>query len=209
MDYVLQRLEQGVQEQVVQSELLRAGYSQELCSSIFRTINDELTKDAQQQRRNSFQAAVDAHDAAMADGHLIDAIWFWVTHVNLFRGRLDRTGFLRSITLQTGCVLLVALIVHGPSFQQDTQGGIGQFSAVDIFVSVPFTVLAFSSMVRRLHDIGGSGWWSLLSYLPIMNILLFFYFLFKRGQSQENKYGMTGRQKTITAILGIDTNNTL
>ncbi len=45
-----------------------------------------------------------------------------------------------------------------------------------------------SVMVRRLHDVGKSGWWWLTSLFPILN-LYFLYLLLKRGTDGPNKYG--------------------
>ncbi|WP_119306632.1 DUF805 domain-containing protein [Cohaesibacter haloalkalitolerans] len=46
----------------------------------------------------------------------------------------------------------------------------------------------FSAMVRRLHDVGKSGWWWLISVVPVVN-LYFYYLLLKRGTDGPNKYG--------------------
>lgn len=42
--------------------------------------------------------------------------------------------------------------------------------------------------VRRLHDIGMSGWWILLGLVPIAGIVLLVFFC-KDGQPGENQYG--------------------
>ena len=42
--------------------------------------------------------------------------------------------------------------------------------------------------VRRLHDTGRSGWWLLLTLVPIANFVLI-YFLFCDSQPGANEYG--------------------
>ncbi|MCM1042078.1 MAG: DUF805 domain-containing protein [Bacteroides sp.] len=42
--------------------------------------------------------------------------------------------------------------------------------------------------VRRLHDTGRSGWWFLLSFLPIVNIILLCW-LIQDSEKRENRYG--------------------
>jgi uncharacterized membrane protein YhaH (DUF805 family) len=57
-----------------------------------------------------------------------------------------------------------------------------------IFVLIPSLALA----VRRLHDTDKSGWWLLLLFIPILNILGFFILLFFYVQPSwqgENRYG--------------------
>ena len=43
--------------------------------------------------------------------------------------------------------------------------------------------------VRRLHDTGRSGWWILLSFIPIIGALVLLYFMVISGEPQDNAYG--------------------
>lgn len=43
--------------------------------------------------------------------------------------------------------------------------------------------------VRRLHDIGKSGWWYLIILIPIIGVLVLIYFWVQDGQVGENMYG--------------------
>jgi uncharacterized membrane protein YhaH (DUF805 family) len=42
--------------------------------------------------------------------------------------------------------------------------------------------------VRRLHDVGKSGWWMLLSFLPLLDLLLIVFFCFD-SELSGNHYG--------------------
>lgn len=42
---------------------------------------------------------------------------------------------------------------------------------------------------RRLHDLNYSGWYQLLGLVPIINIILGLFMLFKRGTQGPNDYG--------------------
>ena len=42
--------------------------------------------------------------------------------------------------------------------------------------------------VRRLHDVGKSGWWYFIGFIPIVNFWLL-YLLCKDGDDGENSYG--------------------
>ncbi|WP_298142282.1 DUF805 domain-containing protein [uncultured Acinetobacter sp.] len=52
-----------------------------------------------------------------------------------------------------------------------------------------YTYFAFVITIRRLHDLNLTGWWSLLSLLPLINILLFVYLLLASGTAQANRFG--------------------
>ena len=42
---------------------------------------------------------------------------------------------------------------------------------------------------RRLHDVGSSGWWVLLVYVPIIGLIYFLFSLTEDGNKGPNKYG--------------------
>lgn len=43
--------------------------------------------------------------------------------------------------------------------------------------------------VRRLHDIGKSGWWMLIGLVPIVGAILLFVFFCRDSQPGDNAYG--------------------
>ena len=47
---------------------------------------------------------------------------------------------------------------------------------------------SLSVLVRRLHDVGKSGWWYFIGLIPIVNFWLL-YLLCKDGDNSENTYG--------------------
>ncbi len=55
-------------------------------------------------------------------------------------------------------------------------------------VSVAFLLPTLAVGSRRLHDIGKSGWWQLLS-LTIIGIILLIYWFVQPGDQAENEYG--------------------
>ena len=86
----------------------------------------------------------------------------------LFSGRISKKNF------GNGFVLLLI------------GGWITSYFGLLYFLYVPvFIVLYFSLIVRRLQDLGHSGWWF---FFPIP-VLLLLYLLLGEGQSTTNKYG--------------------
>lgn len=43
--------------------------------------------------------------------------------------------------------------------------------------------------VRRLHDIGKSGWWLLLGLIPVIGFIILLVWLIKTGTDGDNEYG--------------------
>jgi len=43
--------------------------------------------------------------------------------------------------------------------------------------------------VRRLHDTGRSGWWLLITFVPVIGAVVFFYFMVLDSNPEINEYG--------------------
>jgi len=73
------------------------------------------------------------------------------------------------------------------------------------FVMIFHIVPQFSVGVRRLHDIGRSGWWSLLNFVPLAGLLLLVW-SFYASEPGANEYGDdphgTSRQDRAVAKPG-------
>jgi uncharacterized membrane protein YhaH (DUF805 family) len=68
----------------------------------------------------------------------------------------------------------------------DTQAKHGVLSSVYILAMV---VPSVAVAVRRLHDIGRSGWWFLLNFIPMLGSFVLFIFFILDSQPEKNKYG--------------------
>ena len=69
-------------------------------------------------------------------------------------------------------------------------------SVVSIFMPpvyfIYILVIAFPGYavaVRRLHDSNVSGWWLLITLIPLIGLFIF-YWLIKKGDTSENRFGM-------------------
>lgn len=58
-------------------------------------------------------------------------------------------------------------------------------AAIIICLFLAYVILT----IRRLHDIGLSGWVVLISLIPFLGFLLVLFLLFKRGEPLTNRYG--------------------
>lgn len=64
-------------------------------------------------------------------------------------------------------------------------GWIGLSSLFSIILIVPTWTL----FIRRLHDIGHSGWWVLGLLVPVFNVLIWLYAGLRRGEVLANRWG--------------------
>ncbi len=68
---------------------------------------------------------------------------------------------------------------------------------VVVGIGLLFAVLYLWAFVRILHRSGYSGWWILISLVPLLNVVMFFVFAFKKAPTErelEHLRAMTGRQ---------------
>lgn len=80
-----------------------------------------------------------------------------------------------------------------------------QKSAYHIATGTLWAVTAFSllylttTLIGRLHDQNKTGWFLLVSLVPVLNLFLYFAMLFIPGDTAWNRYGHPNRKK-ISAI---------
>ena len=77
----------------------------------------------------------------------------------------------------------------------------GQFGLiVGLVIGLP--VFAWISM-DRLHDFNKSGWWWLVAFVPVANLILLLVLIFKAGDVGENTFGMRTRTNIKLPNLNI------
>lgn len=88
---------------------------------------------------------------------------------------------------------IVIGIVSGASTTMMADGDDGGGGAIGLIpavvLSIAFVWAAIATSVRRLHDQDKSGWWYLLSLVPIANIYIFILCGFIGGTAGENRFG--------------------
>lgn len=62
-------------------------------------------------------------------------------------------------------------------------------STLLILVSLLLFIFFFSINTRRWHDLGKSGWYSLLVFAPLVNVIAGIILIFKPGKQEENCFG--------------------
>ncbi len=111
--------------------------------------------------------------------------------MNLFQGRVSRTVyFLSTISLS---ILTSSVIQFGKAAIVSVNIDILLLEFIlmlGLLVFVVFLVLAQIGLhIKRWHDMGKSGWWTLLMAIPLINLFVVLALFFIPGDPKKNKYG--------------------
>lgn len=102
-----------------------------------------------------------------------------------FTGRSQRKEYWLYI-LFVLVVVLVLTIIENMLGWVESESDTGALTTLFMFgILLPSIAVA----TRRLHDIGRSGWWQLVSLIPLIGPLVLLFWLVKDSDSGENTYG--------------------
>ena len=65
----------------------------------------------------------------------------------------------------------------------------GIFAIIAALVSLALLIPGIAVGIRRMHDIGKSGWWLLIAFVPIIGFLVLIYFFVQEGEPKPNDWG--------------------
>lgn len=105
--------------------------------------------------------------------------WWWALLTNIVTG----TAYVADLKLHTGLLATLSMLV----------------------IFVPNLAVE----VRRLHDMDATGWWVLLSFIPLLGALILMLWFTTAGSYGENRFGpdplevATGDSKTRRADSGL------
>ena len=116
---------------------------------------------------------------------------------NFFRwnGRLNRKRFIMRLLALTGVGIVlyilmgVLLVVYADGTMRPSEETIMGIYGLFTLLSIPITVASYMLMIRRLHDVGLSGYFILLAFIPFVSLGLLLYLLCKHGTEGDNAYG--------------------
>lgn len=100
-------------------------------------------------------------------------------------GRLNRQAFI----YRTLFVTLFFSVISGILTIISTLTIGFPFYVIQLVLAIINTVCGFTLSIRRLHDMDRCGLWALFLWVPLLNLILSVFLLFKRGTDGPNSYG--------------------
>lgn len=114
----------------------------------------------------------------------------------VFSGRAQRAEywFFFLFSMIASILLLAA---DGMIGTMDMELGLGLlYVAYSLAVLIPSLAVS----VRRLHDIGKSGWWLLIGFIPFIGPIVLLVFFILDSQAVENTYGPNPKAVAQTVV---------
>jgi uncharacterized membrane protein YhaH (DUF805 family) len=90
-----------------------------------------------------------------------------------FEGRASRSEFWWFFLFQIIVIVVLSMLL----------------SVLGSLASLALLLPGIGVAVRRLHDIGKSGWWILISLIPLIGWLIAIYWAIQPSQTETNKWG--------------------
>lgn len=115
----------------------------------------------------------------------------------------QRLGRLRFACYQFGAALLAGLLIV--LFLLLSVELLPQWVgwSVAAMTSIALLVYQIGLLVRRLHDIGKSGWWVILAFVPLVNLPFQLYLYLGDGSSMMNRFGTPNPPvSTVVMLVG-------
>lgn len=113
--------------------------------------------------------------------------WFLVVMKKyvVFSGRAHRREYwtFALVACSIAIALFVVDIVTGT---YDREAGLGLATGIFLFATL---LPSIAVGVRRLHDTGKSGWWWLISLIPLVGAFILLILCAQPGELGDNQYG--------------------
>lgn len=110
-----------------------------------------------------------------------------------FQGRAQRKEYWMFTLFNFLAMVLLGAV--GALLGGGGEGGLGD--VLQGLYGLGVLVPGIAVTVRRLHDIGKSGWWGLVALIPLIGSLILIYFAVKDSQPESNEYGPNPKAASI------------
>ena len=108
-----------------------------------------------------------------------------------FSGRSSRSAFWWWVLFQIIVSILIGVVEGGGSSQMG--GGLMEASynagPIGIIWSLANLLPGIAVSVRRMHDIDKSGWWVLISIIPLVGWIIYIVWACQKGTGGANRFG--------------------
>jgi cytochrome c-type biogenesis protein CcmE len=128
-----------------------------------------------------------------------------------FAGRISRGEFWLGLLLSCVALNVVAIglrVLSTIDVGQTEAGGMATgLIILGSIISIPLAVAVFAVYIKRLHDLGRSGWWSLILFVPVVQLWALIECGRREGVPESNAYGpapkgLTRKQRRLLLVTG-------
>jgi uncharacterized membrane protein YhaH (DUF805 family) len=110
----------------------------------------------------------------------------------VFNGRARRKEYWYFFLFNI-LISIVLGVIDGMTGSFSPESGMGLLSGIYMLaVLIPGIAVA----VRRLHDTSRTGWWLLISLIPLIGAIVLIVFLVSDSKPEENQYGVNPKLAT-------------
>jgi len=110
-----------------------------------------------------------------------------------FKGRARRKEYWFFALFEFITLILVSIVGGALDYVLGLPGVLS--SALVTIVTLGLILPAIAVSFRRLHDIGKSGWWFLITLIPCLGGIIFLVFMLLDSQPGSNAYGPNPKGK--------------
>ncbi len=96
-----------------------------------------------------------------------------------FKGRATRSEYWYFVLFN----LIVCAVLTGLTKASS------EFAILSMLYSLAAFIPGLAVVVRRLHDVGKSGWWYFIAFVPCVGFIILLLDLIKESQAGDNQYG--------------------
>lgn len=121
-------------------------------------------------------------------------------------GRLSYIAWAVAVSFGVNLLQMALAFAFGVSGGGPAPDGAGAplVTGISIVLGLAVMIATILFFIRRLHDIGLTGWWVLLMLVPLVNIVFGLYGILKPGSDGPNRFGpprpTAGWEKVVGGI---------
>ncbi|MCK5860955.1 MAG: DUF805 domain-containing protein [Candidatus Hydrogenedentes bacterium] len=97
----------------------------------------------------------------------------------VFSGRARRKEYWMFALFHLIIVVVLAIV----------EGLVGSPDVLGILYTLAVVIPSIAVGIRRLHDTGRSGWWHLITFVPLIGAIVLIIFMVQSGTPGANQYG--------------------
>ena len=120
---------------------------------------------------------------------------------SLHEGRLSAKQFAKGFLVLVGIVLPIGVAIGFAMAILGIEETSIKQRLFELVLLIPLTIILFSLTIRRLHDLDKSGWYALVLFVPVVQVVLVIWLLYKSGTQNQNKFGVPPDERSAKEIL--------